>query len=281
MKINSTNLNKMYSMDGNFTNLFFKKGNDMDIKNQLALITGGASGMGAATAETLKADGAKIALVDLSDTVHEKAEQLGVAGYQCDVSDESAVRAILDKIEAEQGTPRIIVNCAGICPGARVLGREEPHPLDLFEKTLKVNVIGTFNILRLAAERISRTDELNADGERGVIINTASVAAFEGQIGQAAYAASKGGVVGMTLPIARELAKFGIRVVTIAPGIMETPMISAMPEHVQDSLKETMLFPRRLGKADEYARLALHICENAMINGETIRLDGALRLAPK
>lgn len=253
----------------------------MDVKNQLALITGGASGMGAATAEALKSAGAKIALIDLSDSVSAKAEELGGTGYQCDVSDEAAVRAVLDKIEAEQGTPRIVVNCAGICPGARVLGREEPHPLDLFEKTVKINLIGSFNILRLTAERMSKADELNADGERGVVINTASVAAFEGQIGQAAYAASKGGVVGMTLPIAREFAKFGIRVVSIAPGIMETPMISAMPEHVQDSLKETMLFPRRLGKADEFARLALHICENAMINGETIRLDGALRLAPK
>ncbi|MGM0422538.1 MAG: SDR family oxidoreductase, partial [Pseudomonadota bacterium] len=237
--------------------------------------------MGAATAAALKSAGAKIVLIDLSDSVSAKAEELGGIGYQCDVPDEAAVRAVLDKIEAEQGTPRIVVNCAGICPGARVLGREEPHPLDLFEKTVKINLIGSFNILRLTAERMSKADELNADGERGVVINTASVAAFEGQIGQAAYAASKGGVVGMTLPIAREFAKFGIRVVSIAPGIMETPMISAMPEHVQDSLKETMLFPRRLGKADEFARLALHICENAMINGETIRLDGALRLAPK
>ena len=254
----------------------------MHIHDQIALVTGGRSGMGRATAEYLIEQGAKVALVDIALEVEDVAKDIGARGYTADVSDEKNINDVLDKIEQDLGgVPRIVVNCAGICPAARTVGRDGPHDLDLFAKTLQVNLIGSFNVLRLSAARMADAPELNPDGERGVIINTASVAAYEGQIGQAAYSASKGGVVGMTLPIARELSKFGIRVVTIAPGIMETPMITAMSDEVQDSLKSTMLFPKRLGKASEFARLAAHICENAMINGETIRLDGALRLAPR
>ena len=254
----------------------------MHIHDQIALVTGGRSGMGRATAEYLISQGAKVALVDIALEVADVAKEIGAIGYTADVADEKNIVEVLDKIEAEFGAcPRIVVNCAGICPASRTVGRDGPHPLDLFEKTLRVNLIGSFNILRLTAERMSKAPALNDDEERGVIINTASVAAYEGQVGQAAYSASKGGIVGMTLPIARELSKMGIRVVTIAPGIMETPMITAMSEEVQDSLKSTMLFPKRLGKPEEFAKLAAHICENTMINGETIRLDGALRLAPR
>lgn len=254
----------------------------MHIQDQIALVTGGRSGMGRATAEHLIAQGAKVALVDIALEVADVAKEIGAVGYTADVSDEKSMTEVFDQIEKEYGAcPRIVINCAGICPASRTVGRDGPHSLDLFEKTLRVNLIGSFNVLRLAAERMSKAPALNEDEERGVIINTASVAAYEGQIGQAAYSASKGGIVGMTLPIARELSKMGIRIATIAPGIMETPMITAMSDEVQDSLKSTMLFPKRLGKPEEFAKLAAHICENTMINGETIRLDGALRLAPK
>lgn len=254
----------------------------MHIQDQIALVTGGRSGMGRATAEHLIAQGAKVALVDIALEVDDVAKEIGAIGYTADVSDEKSMADVLDQIEKEYGAcPRIVINCAGICPASRTVGRDGPHSLDLFEKTLRVNLIGSFNVLRLAAERMSKAPALNEDDERGVIINTASVAAYEGQIGQAAYSASKGGIVGMTLPIARELSKMGIRIATIAPGIMETPMITAISDEVQDSLKSTMLFPKRLGKPEEFAKLAAHICENIMINGETIRLDGALRLAPK
>jgi len=225
--------------------------------------------------------GAQVISIDLSDTIEDVAKTMGAIGYKADVTNEKQISDILDTVEKEYGTPRIVVNCAGICPGSRVVGREAPHDLELFSKTLHINLVGSFNVLRLCADRMTKADELNDDGERGVIINTASVAAYEGQIGQAAYSASKGGIVSMTLPIARELSKFGIRINTIAPGIMETPMITAMSEEIQDSLKSIMLFPHRLGTALEFAKLAAHICENMMINGETIRLDGALRLAPK
>lgn len=238
--------------------------------------------MGRATAEHLISLGAKVALVDIALEVSDVAKEIGAVGFTADVADEKSIADALDKIEDHFGSPaRIVVNCAGICPAARTVGRDGPHPLDLFEKTLRINLVGSFNVLRLTAERMSKAPALNEDQEHGVIINTASVAAYEGQIGQAAYSASKGGIVGMTLPIARELSKMGIRVVTIAPGIMETPMITQMSEEVQDSLKSTMLFPKRLGKPEEFAKLAAHICENMMINGETIRLDGALRLAPR
>ena len=253
----------------------------MNINEQTVLITGGASGMGAATARYFAQQGATVAVADISNAVHDTAQSIGGTGYICDVSDPQSVADMLDALIKKSGTPRIVINCAGICPGARVLGREEPHPLDLFENALRINLAGTFNIMRLAAEKMAAEKAVNDEGERGVIINTASIAAYEGQIGQAAYAASKGGIVSMTLPIAREFAQFGIRVMTIAPGIMETPMITAMPDKVQESLKANTLFPPRLGQPQEFAKLAAHICENVMLNGETIRLDGALRLAPK
>ena len=254
----------------------------MDICGHVAVVTGGGSGMGAETARRLAAKGAEVAVIDLNLEAAEKiaAEVCGRA-FECDVSSNNSVEKAFLEITKHLGTPRIVVNCAGICPGARVVGREAPHDIGLFEKTIAVNLVGSFNILRLAAAKMSVAEPLNRDDERGVIINTASVAAFEGQIGQAAYSASKGGIVGMTLPIARELAKFGIRVVTIAPGLMETPMLAGMSDKVRESLIATTVFPKRLGKASEFATLVEHICRNPMINGETIRLDGAVRLAVK
>ncbi|TVQ83449.1 MAG: SDR family NAD(P)-dependent oxidoreductase [Micavibrio sp.] len=254
----------------------------MEIAGQVALVTGGGSGMGAETARYLAERGAKIAVLDLNGAAAEDtAKAVGGKGFACDVSDALAVEKIILEIAAEAGVPRIVVNCAGICPASRVVGRESPHDLALFEKTLAVNLTGSFNVLRLAADAMSKADPVNEDGERGVIVNTASIAAFDGQIGQAAYAAAKAGIVGLTLPVARELARFGIRVVTVAPGLVETPMLAGMPQEVYDSLVATAIFPKRLGKPQEFAALVAHICENALINGETIRLDGAVRLAPK
>ena len=254
----------------------------MDISGQIAVITGAASGMGAATAKALAKAGATIAAIDLNlEAAQKTVDETGGRAFGCDVSDAAAVEAVFKDITAEMGVPRIVVNCAGICPASRVVGREAPHDLALFEKVLSANLVGSFNVLRLAAAEMSKAAPVNDDGENGVIINTASVAAFDGQIGQAGYSASKAGVVGMTLPIARELARFGIRVVTVAPGLIETPMLAGMPQEVHDSLVATTIFPKRLGKADEFAALVKHICENTLINGETIRLDGAVRLAPK
>ncbi len=254
----------------------------MDISGQIALVTGGGSGMGAATAKHLAAQGAKLAVLDLNlENAESIANEIGGIAIACDVSDTASVEAAIEKVTQELGVPRIVVNCAGICPASRVVGREEPHDISMFEKTLAVNLIGSFNVLRLCAQAMSTADALNDDGERGVIINTASVAAYDGQIGQAAYSASKGGLVGMTLPIAREVARFGIRILTIAPGLMETPMLSGMSEEVYNSLVATTLFPKRLGKPEEFSKLVQHICENTLLNGETIRLDGSIRLAPK
>lgn len=240
----------------------------MDIKGLSAIVTGGGSGLGAETARALIAAGAKVVTLDIKN-----------ADVECDVTSETSVIAALETVKKKIGVPRILINCAGIAPGARVVGKDGAHDLALFNKVIAVNLIGTFNMLRLCAAEMTKLDAIGE--ERGVIINTASVAAYEGQIGQAAYSASKGGVVGMTLPAARDLAKFGIRVVTIAPGLMETPMLAGMPKEVQDSLIATTVFPKRLGKATEFAKLALHIVDNTLINGETIRLDGAVRLAPK
>lgn len=254
----------------------------MDIRNLAAVITGGGSGMGAETARALAKAGARVALLDVNLAGAEKvAAEIGGIAIACDVTDEASTKAALDQAEAVHGVARIIINCAGIAPGARIVGKDGAHDLGLFNKTIGVNLIGSFNVLRLAAAAMATADALNEDGERGIIINTASVAAYEGQIGQAAYAASKGGIVGMTLPAARELARFGIRVVTIAPGLIETPMLGGMSDEVQKSLIATTLFPKRLGRASEYAKLALHIIDNALLNGETIRMDGAVRLAPK
>lgn len=254
----------------------------MEINGLAVVITGGGSGMGAETARYLAKAGAKVALLDINKANVEKiAAEIGGIALECDVSNEASATAALAAAKAAHGAARILINCAGIAPGARIVGKEGPHDLGLFQKTIGVNLIGSFNMLRLASADMTTLEPLNDSGERGLIINTASVAAYEGQIGQAAYAASKGGVVAMTLPAARELARFGIRVVTIAPGLIETPMLGGMSAEVQESLIATTIFPKRLGKASEYAKLVGHVIDNVMINGETIRLDGAVRLAPK
>jgi NAD(P)-dependent dehydrogenase (short-subunit alcohol dehydrogenase family) len=251
----------------------------MNIDGSVAVITGGASGLGLATARRLAAAGAKVAILDLP-SAHgtEAAEQLGGIFAPADVTSEADVTAALDAA-AELGPIRVAVNCAGIGTAGRVIGKKGVLPLDDFARVVTVNLIGTFNVIRLAAERITTTDIV--DGERGVIVNTASVAAFDGQIGQAAYSASKGGVVGMTLPIARDLADKLIRVVTIAPGLFLTPMLQGLPQEAQDSLGAQVPHPSRLGNPSEYAALVEHIVANPMLNGEVIRLDGAIRMAPR
>ncbi|MBJ7415242.1 MAG: SDR family NAD(P)-dependent oxidoreductase [Niveispirillum sp.] len=254
----------------------------MDIKGVSAIISGGGSGLGAATARALAAGGAKVALLDVNlDAANAVAAEIGGIAVKCDVTSGDSAQAAIATAAAAHGPARIAVNCAGIAPPAKIVGRDGPHDLDLFRKVIEVNLIGTFNMLRLAAAGMQGLEPVTADGERGVIINTASVAAFDGQIGQAAYGASKGGVHALTLPAARELARSGIRVVTIAPGIFLTPMMLGLPQDAQDSLGKQVPFPSRLGKPEEYASLALHIVANSMINGETIRLDGAIRMAPK
>jgi len=253
----------------------------MDVNGVSAVVTGGGSGLGAATARRLAQAGAKVALLDLNvESARQVAGEIGGLAVRCDVTRADSVQAALAEVQAAHGAARVAVNCAGIAPPAKVLGKEGPHSLDMFRQVIEVNLIGTFNMLRLTAEAMSGLDPL-ADGERGVIVNTASISAFDGQIGQAAYSASKGGVHSMTLPAARELARFGIRVMTIAPGIFLTPMMLGLPQEAQDSLGKAVPFPPRLGRPEEYADLVLHICRNVMLNGETIRLDGALRMAPK
>ncbi len=253
----------------------------MNISGQTAIVTGGGSGLGEATARALAATGARVALLDIgSERAEAVAKSIGGFAASCDVSNAESAEAAIDKAAQALGTARILVNCAGIAIGMKTVGKDGPHPLDAFRKVVEVNLIGSFNMIRLFADRAAKLEPLGG-GERGVIINTASVAAYDGQIGQAAYSASKGGVVGMTLPVARDLARSGIRVMTIAPGIFETPMMAGMPQEVQDSLGAAVPFPSRLGKPSEYAALAVHIVENQMLNGETIRLDGAIRMAPK
>jgi NAD(P)-dependent dehydrogenase (short-subunit alcohol dehydrogenase family) len=254
----------------------------MEIKNNTFLVTGGSSGLGAACVRRLAAEGAHVVIADVNAGDGEAlAGELGpqVDFVRTDVTDGDSVQEAVN-VALEAGALRGVVNCAGIAIAAKVVGREGPHELEWFRKVVAVNLVGTFNVIRLAATAMVQT-EPDAGGERGVIINTASVAAFEGQIGQAAYSASKGGVVGMTLPIARELARHGIRVVTIAPGIFDTPMLAGLPEKARRSLGEQVPFPSRLGTPEEYAALAQHIIENPMLNGEVIRLDGALRMAPR
>jgi NAD(P)-dependent dehydrogenase (short-subunit alcohol dehydrogenase family) len=247
----------------------------MEIAGGVFVVTGGASGLGAATARMLAENGGKVVVAD----INQAAVVDGARYVHTDVASEESARAAFEAAAA-MGPLRGLINCAGIAPAEKVVGKNGVHALSSFTRTISVNLVGSFNMLRLAAEIMAR-NEPNADGERGVIVNTASVAAFEGQIGQAAYAASKGGIVAMTLPVARELARSGIRVMTIAPGIMETPMLQAMPSEVQDALGKMVPFPQRLGKAEEYAALVRHIVANAYLNGEVIRLDGAIRLAPK
>jgi NAD(P)-dependent dehydrogenase (short-subunit alcohol dehydrogenase family) len=244
-------------------------------------VTGGASGLGAGTARELTKAGARCALFDMQEENGQKvAQEIGGIYCKVDVSKAESVSAALAEVVSKLGGPRILVNCAGIGRAGRTVGKEGPLPLEQFANVINVNLIGTFNCIRLVAAEMSKQAPL-ADNERGVIINTASVAAFDGQIGQAAYSASKGGVVGMTLPIARDLMDVGIRVCTIAPGLFMTPMMAGLPEKAQISLGQSVPFPKRLGSPEEYARLARHICENVMLNGETIRLDGALRMAPR
>jgi NAD(P)-dependent dehydrogenase (short-subunit alcohol dehydrogenase family) len=251
----------------------------MNIAGSSALVTGGASGLGLATAKRLAAAGAHVVILDLPNSPGaDEAEKINGVFAPADVTDEAAVSAALDAA-AERGPLRVAVSCAGIGTPGRVLGKKGVLPLEDFARVINVNLIGTFNVVRLAAERIAATDPI--DGERGVIVNTASAAAFDGQIGQAAYSASKGGVVGMTLPIARDLADKLIRVMTVAPGLFRTPMLMGLPQEAQDSLGQQVPHPSRLGDPDEYAALVQHIVANPMLNGEVIRLDGAIRMAPR
>jgi NAD(P)-dependent dehydrogenase (short-subunit alcohol dehydrogenase family) len=253
----------------------------MQIRNSIFLVTGGASGLGAATAQMAAANGAKVVIADLQAEAGEKlAKEIGGKYCKCDVTSEADGKAAVEAAVKSFGGIHVLVNCAGIGVAERTIGKEAPHDLARFTRVITINLIGTFNMIRLAADAMAKAGP-NAAGERGVIINTASVAAFDGQIGQAAYSASKGGVVGMTLPIARDLSRNGIRVVTIAPGLFLTPMLLGLPKDAQESLGKQVPFPSRLGKPEEYAQLAKAIVENEMLNGETIRLDGAIRMAPK
>jgi NAD(P)-dependent dehydrogenase (short-subunit alcohol dehydrogenase family) len=256
----------------------------VDLNDKVAVITGGASGLGRATAEMVVNQGGKVALFDLNEaTVKETASALGdnAAPFVVNVADEDSVAAAVKAVMDRFGAIHVNVNCAGIGAASRTLTKEGPMPLKMFNMVLQVNLVGTFNTLRLCAEQMQNNEPVNADGERGVIVNTASVAAFDGQIGQAAYTASKAGVAGMTLPVARDLSRSGIRVCTIAPGIFETPMMAGAPDRVRQPLIEMVQFPKRLGNAPEYALLARQIIENPYLNGETIRLDAGIRMAPK
>jgi len=255
----------------------------MKIENSVFVVTGGGSGLGAATARMLVEGGGRVVLADVNrDTGEAIAAELGEAAafVTTDVTDESSAKAAIDRAVSGFGGLQGLVNCAGIAPAEKIVGREAPHRLESFSRVVGVNLIGSFNMMRLAADVMSKA-QAGDEGERGVIVSTASVAAFDGQIGQAAYAASKAGIVGLTLPVARELSRFGIRVMTIAPGIMETPMLMGMPQEVQDSLGKMVPFPSRLGRPAEFAALVRHIIENTYLNGEVIRLDGAIRMAPR
>lgn len=253
----------------------------MDASGQAAIVTGGASGLGAAAARALRERGAEVAILDAdAERARDLAAEIGALALACDVRDGAGAEGAVAAARAAHGPARVLVNCAGIGTPGKAVGRDGPLPLEAFSRVVDVNLVGTFNVIRLAAAAMQPLEAL-ADEERGVIVNTASVAAFDGQIGQVAYAASKGGVVGMTLPLAREFARFGIRVVTIAPGIFETPMLRGLPEAAQQSLAASIPYPSRLGRASEYAELVMHVLDNRMLNGEVIRLDGAIRMAPR
>ncbi|MDP4023034.1 SDR family NAD(P)-dependent oxidoreductase [Methylobacterium sp. NEAU 140] len=250
----------------------------MKVQGIAAIVTGAASGLGAATARALAAAGARVALLDLQEeAAAAAAREIDGIALACDVADAASAEAALVRAAAEHGVARILVNCAGICPAAKVVGRNGPASLDAFSKVIQVNLVGTFNMMRLVAAGAAGLEPLEG-GERGVIVSTASIAAYEGQIGQAGYAASKAGVVGLTLPVARELAPLGIRVCAVAPGMFETPMVQGLPDEVQASLGAAVPFPSRFGRPEEYAQLVMAILANPMLNGETIRLDGALRM---
>lgn len=247
-----------------------------------AIVSGGASGLGATVATALRDRGVPVGILDMNETAGRAfAEEIGASFAQCDISDATAVAAALASLRDQQGQERLCVNCAGIAPAAKTVSRGAAHDPALYAKVVGVNLIGTFNVATQSALGMSAADPLDEDGERGLILNTASIAAYEGQMGQLAYASSKAGVVGLTLPMARDLAKSGIRVVAIAPGIFATPMVTGFPQEVQDALAQTSEFPRRLGKPAEFAGLALHIAENVMLNGEVIRLDAATRMQAK
>ena len=251
----------------------------MDIRGQGAIVTGGGSGLGAETARHLAAAGAKVAVLDLAaEAAQAVAQEIGGLGLACDVGSAAEAEAAVAAASESHGPARVLVNCAGIAPAKRIVGRGGPMPLEDFEQVIRTNLLGSFNLLRLAAAEMAGAEPLNEDGERGVIISTASIAAVEGQLGQAAYAASKAGIVGMMLPAARELARSGIRVLTIAPGLIATPLLLNMPQEVQDNLAAQVPFPKRFGKSAEFAELVLHMVANPMLNAEMVRLDGAMRM---
>ncbi len=253
----------------------------MKLEGKAAIITGGGSGLGAATAERLSAAGVRVAIVDVNlDTAREVAKKCGGIAIRCDVSDAGSGAAAVAEAREKHGAARILVNCAGIGLGRRIVGKEGPMALEDFSRVIQVNLIGTFNMMRLAAADMTTLEPLD-DGERGVIISTASIAAYEGQIGQAAYSSSKGGIVALTMPAARELAQFGIRVLAIAPGVFLTPLLGKLPEEVQTSLGAAIPFPKRLGNPGEFAEMVAQCVQNVYLNGEVIRLDGALRMAPR
>ncbi|PXW97655.1 NAD(P)-dependent dehydrogenase (short-subunit alcohol dehydrogenase family) [Sphaerotilus hippei] len=254
----------------------------MQIQGQAALVTGGGSGLGEAVARELARLGARVAVLDVNAAGAERvAADIGGLACRCDITDSAAVTAALDAAEQAHGPARIVMNIAGIGTARRLLGRDgSPAPLEDFERVVRINLVGTYNMIRLSAARIARLEPLE-DGERGVMVCTASVAAFDGQVGQEAYSASKGGIVGMTLPLARDLAQFGIRVCTLAPGLFATPLVNELPQEVQDKLAASIPFPRRLGRPEEFASLAMQVVGNGHLNGEVIRLDGALRMAPR
>ena len=252
----------------------------MEIKVHAAIVTGGASGLGAASARALATAGAKVALLDVNEkAATDVAKEIGGIAVGCDVADAKSGAEAVKRAAEQHGPARILVNCAGIGPAKRIVGRDGPMPLEDYERVIRVNLIGTFNMMRLVAAGMQSVEPI--DGERGVIVSTASVAAFEGQVGQAAYSSSKGGVAALTLPAAREFAQFGIRVLAIAPGIFGTPMLRSLPQEAQDSLGASVPFPKRLGEPREFAALVIHCVRNGYLNGEVIRLDGALRMAPR
>ena len=254
----------------------------MDIARHAAVVAGGGSGLGAATARRLAGAGARVAVLDRDEAAaNAVAAEIGGLGLACDVSEAAGVESAIARARDAHGPARICVSCAGIADAQRIVGREGPAPLDGFRTVVEVNLIGTFNVMRVCAADMAGLDPVNETGERGVMIATASVAAYEGQVGQTAYAASKAGVAGMTLPLARDLASFGVRVMTIAPGLMETPMLAGLPREVRDRLSSSVPFPRRFGDPEEFADLVRHIIGNAMLNGSVIRLDGAIRMQPK
>ena len=253
----------------------------MQIEGQAAIVSGGASGLGRATARALAAAGVKVTILDINEpAAAEAVRETGGLAIGVDVTADASVEAAFAAARERHGPARIAVNCAGIGTAGRIVGRDGPLPLDAFRRVIEVNLIGSFNVMRIAAAEMCALDPL-ADGERGIIVSTASAAAYEGQIGQAAYSASKGGIVALTLPAARELARYGVRVVAIAPGLFATPMLQGLPQNIRESLAASVPFPNRLGRPEEYADLVLHLCRNAMINGEVIRLDGALRMAAR